>query len=148
MAKVKAEATKIDEEKIEELKLAIEEAKAKRKEANEAMKEGKGILSLETPILSEGEEITELPYDFTQLTGMDYAEAMDSDANALQIYRITYRQGLALFAKAAAKQVPSLDMRDIIERMGITDSVSAVQLATLFFTASTKAGQMRISRKQ
>ena len=72
---------------------------------------------------------------------------MDSDPNAQQIYRITYRQALALFAKAASKQTDKIDMRDIIERMGMTDAVEAVQLATLFFSASTRAGRMRISKK-
>ena len=83
----------------------------------------------------------------TYLTGMEYTDAMDSDPNAQQIYKITDRQALALFAKAAAKQTDKVDMRDIIERMGMTDAVIAVQLATLFFSASTRAGRLRISKK-
>ena len=135
------------EELQERLKEQIEQRKAKSKEANEAMAEGKGRLALETPIMAGDEEITELVYDFTDLTGTEYTDAMDSDPNAQQIYRITYRQGLALFAKAAAKQTDKVDMRDIIERMGMTDAVEAVQLATLFFSASTRAGRLRISKK-
>lgn len=135
-------------EEIEKtLKEQIEVRKAKSKEATEAMAAGKGRLTLETPILAGDEEISELAYDFTELTGMEYTDAMDSDPNAQQIYRITYRQGLALFAKAAAKQTDKVDMRDIIERMGMTDAVEAVQLATLFFSASTRAGRLRISKR-
>ena len=135
------------EELQDRLKEQIEERKAKSKEASEAMAEGKGRLSLETPIMAGDEEITELAYDFTELTGMEYTDAMDSDPNAQQIYRITYRQALALFAKAASKQTDKIDMRDIIERMGMTDAVEAVQLATLFFSASTRAGRLRISKR-
>ena len=155
MEKEEAKATETPEEKKErmkklqaQLKENLEERRAKFREANEAMSEGKGILRLEKPIMSGDKEITELPYDFNELTGMEYTDAMDSDANAQQIYRITYRQGLALFAMAAAKQSDRLDRRDIVERIGVTDAVEGVQLATLFFSASTRAGQLRISRKQ
>lgn len=146
------EATPEDRKKaIEELrekyKEQIEERKARNKMAQEAMAEGKGRLALETPILAGDEEITELIYDFNELTGTEYTDAMDSDINAQQIYRITYRQALALFAKAAAKQTEKVDTKDIIERIGMTDAVEAVQLATLFFSASTRAGRLRISKK-
>ena len=146
------EATPEDRKKaIEELrekyKEQIEERKAKNKEAQAAMSEGKGRLKLETPIRAGDEEIKELIYDFNELTGIEYTDAMDSDINAQQIYRITYRQALALFAKAAAKQTEKVDTRDIIERIGMTDAVEAVQLATLFFSASTRAGRLRISKR-
>lgn len=146
------EATPEDRKKaIEELrkkyKEQIEERKAKNKEAQAAMSEGKGRLKLETPIRAGDEEIKELIYDFNELTGIEYTDAMDSDINAQQIYRITYRQALALFAKAAAKQTEKVDTRDIIERIGMTDAVEAIQLATLFFSASTRAGRLRISKR-
>ena len=140
------ERKKAIEELREKYKEQIEERKAKNKAAQEAAAEGKGRLTLETPILAGGEEIKELAYDFTVLTGTEYTDAMDSDINAQQIYRITYRQALALFAKAAAKQTDKVDMRDILERIGMTDAVEAVQLATLFFSASTRAGRLRISK--
>lgn len=132
---------------IKQLRERNEEIKAKSKEAQEAMSQGKGRLSLETSILAGDEEITELAYDFTEITGTEYVDAMDSDINAQQIYKITYRQALALFAKAAAKQTDGVDARDIIERIGITDAVEGVQLATLFFSASTRAGRLRISKR-
>ena len=72
---------------------------------------------------------------------------MDSDVNANSTYKITYRQALALFAKAAAKQTDRLDMQDIISKIGVTDAVEGVQLATLFFNASTRAGRLRISKR-
>ena len=155
---IKAEATlkpenpgteieKNPENTIELLKERLQEYKSRSKEANEAIKEGKGRLRLETPILANDEEITELVYDFTDITGMEYVAAMDSDPNAMQIFKITYRQGLALFAAAAAKQTEAVDSRDIMERIGMTDAVEGVQLATLFFSSSTRAGRLRISKK-
>lgn len=135
------------EELQEQLKANLEERKRKKKEASAAMSEGKGVLKLETPILAGDEDVTELIYDFNELTGIEYTDAMDSDPNAQQIFKITYRQGLALFAKAAAKQTERVDYRDILERIGMTDAATAVQLSTLFFSASTRAGQLRISKK-
>ena len=135
------------EEMQKQMRQQLEEVRAKNKEANEAVSQGKGRLRLETPILAGDEEVTELVFDFMSLTGMEYIDAMDTDPNAQQIYRITYRQALALFATAAAKNSDLLDMKDIIARMGATDAVEAVQLATTFFTASTRAGHLRISKK-
>ena len=125
----------------------MEEVRARTKEAQEAMGQGKGRLRLEKPIQSGDEEITELVYDFTEMTGVEYTDAMDSDQNAIGTYRITYRQALALFAKAAAKQTERLDMQDILSKIGVTDAVEATQLATLFFNASTRAGRLRISKR-
>lgn len=137
--------------KLEEMKArlaeGLEERRKKRKEASEVMSEGRGILRLEKPIEGGGNKITELAYDFNELNGMEYTSAMDTDPNAQQIYRITYRQGLSLFAAAAAKQTDGLDQRDIMERIGVTDAVEGVQLVMLFFSASTRAGQLRLSKR-
>lgn len=135
------------EENGSRLKEQMEEAIHKAKEANEAMREGKGRLRLEKPIVSGDQEITELVYDFTDMTGLDYTSAMDSDPNAMQAFKITYRQALALFAASAARHTEMVDTQDIIERIGMTDAVEGVQLATLFFSASTRAGHLRISKK-
>ena len=152
---MQAEATEMTAEekkkKAEELRRQLQEEAEKIKkrniEADEIIKQGKGRLTLETPILSRDEEVKELQYDFTRLTGLEYTEAMDSDQTAQQIYRITYKQALSLFAKAAAKETDGLDARDIMQRIGVTDAVEGVQLATIFFTGSTRAGRMRILRR-
>ena len=137
--------------KAEELRKQLQEEAEKIKkrniEADEIIKQGKGRRTLETPILSRDEEVKELQYDFTRLTGLEYTEAMDSDPTAQQIYRITYKQALSLLAKAAAKETDGLDARDIMQRIGVTDAVEGVQLATIFFTGSTRAGRMRILRR-
>lgn len=129
-----------------QIEAGVEEVRRRSRESQQAMKEGKGRLRLETPIKSGDMLITELVYDFTDMTGIDYTDAMDSDPNSQQIFRITYRQALALFAQAAARHTDRLDRRDIIERIGATDALEGVQLATLFFTASARAGRLRISK--
>lgn len=135
---------KTEAEKKAEL---IRETQKKQREALEAAGEGKGRLRLEKPIRAGDEELTELIYDFMELTGSEYTDALDSDPRANQMNRITYRQALAMFAKAAAKQTKGVDARDIIERIGVTDAAIGTQLAMIFFTASTRAGQLRICKK-
>jgi len=125
----------------------VKEQKEKLKIAREAMSEGKGRLALETPIISRDEEIKELAYDFTKLTGLEYIEAMDKDQKAYNEYKITYRQALALFSTAAAKETDGLDDKDIMERIGMTDAAEGIKLAMGFFKASARAGDMRISKR-
>ena len=145
-----SEQTKNIEEK-EKQKAAreklIEEIRKRSEEANEAMKEGKGRFRLETPILSRDVKIEEVAYDFTKLTGMEYTTAMDSDQNTQPGFRITHKQGLALFAQAVAKETEGLDARDVMERMGMMDAAEGVQLAANFFFASIRAARLRISKR-
>lgn len=142
---VNGEETKEDPKKT--LSDLTKERNRKMQTALSAMAEGKGILKLNTPILSGETLIEELTYDFTALTGMEYVDAMDSDPQYKRMDKITYRQGLALFAKAAAKYNERLDMQDITERISAADAIEAVELATVFFAGSTRAGLMRISKK-
>ena len=141
-----AENEKSQDNTEELARKSLEEIRAKSKESLEAMREGKGRLQLEKPIVKGDKEITELAYDFTDMTGVEYTIAMDSDMNARETFKITYRQSLALFAAAAAKHTKGLDSLDIIENIGMSDAVEGVQLATSFFVASTRAGRLRISR--
>lgn len=107
--------------------------------AESAVKElYKGTMKLITPIRAASKDITELHYDFTALTGWDYVNAMDSDANAKNMFKMTSKQALCLFATAAAKKTPDVDETDIKERIGAADAVKAVQLATVFLVTSTK----------
>ena len=140
------QAAEAQKELREKIKKELEEQRKRIAEANEALGQGKGRLRLETPIRANDTEITELAYDFTVMKGFEYTDAMDSDPNANNAFYITKRQALALFAKAAAKQTDGVDMQDIISGMGVTDSVEAVEIATLFFNASRRAGRMRISK--
>lgn len=135
-----------------EIRKQIEERRAEEqrrlKQAMEAMREGKGRLELEKPIIAGDKEIKELVYDFTELTGLDYTEAMDSGiGTGRNLSGLGYRQGLSLFAKAAAICNEGLDMQDIVSRIGATDAAEAVELASIFFSGSILAGRKRISKK-
>lgn len=98
----------------------------------------KGTLELAAPIRARSEDITELHYDFNKLTGWEYAEAMDSDPAARNVFVVTKKQALCLFAAAAAKATPDVDATDIKERIGIADAQRAVQVATLFLSTSAR----------
>lgn len=98
----------------------------------------KGTLALATPIRARSKDITVLHYDFTKLTGWEYAEAMDSDSNARNVFVVTKKQAICLFAAAAAKATADVDIQDIKERIGLADAQRAVQVATLFLTASAR----------
>jgi hypothetical protein len=122
----------------EENAKAKETALKKRAAAQAAMLENarSGKIILQTPIRSKSQDVTELCYDFNKLTGMDFAEAMDSDIKADNVFKMTYKQMLALFAKAASKATEGIDEIDITERLGAVDAMEAVQQARLFFNLS------------
>ena len=98
----------------------------------------KGTLELATPIRARSKDVTALHYDFTRLTGWEYAEAMDSAPAARNVFVVTKKQAICLFAAAAAKVTPDVDAKDIKERIGLADAQRAVQVATLFLTTSAR----------
>lgn len=102
----------------------------------------KGTLELAEPIRAKSKDIRELHYDFGKLTGWEYAEAMDSDANARNVFVVTKKQAISLFAAAAAKLTDDMDAIDIKTRIGLADAQRAAQVATLFLsTAAREAGK-------
>lgn len=107
---------------------------------------GKGKLELTTPILADGKDVKELKYDFTALTGMDFVSAIDRGMDGSNSgFRIAATQAFNLFAAAAEKATSGIDATDIRRGMSAKDSVKAVQLATVFFVASSRAGDKHIS---
>lgn len=106
----------------------------------------RGKIRLATPILASDKDVTELIYDFAALTGRELVAALDKGgAVGMNAFRITDTQAFELFAAAAGKATAGIDATDIRERMGAVDSVKAVQLATVFFSAANRAGNRRIS---
>lgn len=98
-----------------------------------------GTVKLKKPIRARSEDVTELKYDFDKVTGWEYAEAMGMDTDSRNVFTISHKQALALFAKAAEKAMDGvLDARDIRERLGTVDAVTAVQLAVVFIRASIR----------
>lgn len=105
---------------------------------------GKGKIALRKPIMSDNKPVEELTFDFTALTGREYVDALDSDPRAMNALHITSTQAFALFTKAAAKATGGIDEADIRDRMGAMDCVKATQLAAVFFSACSRAGNRRI----
>jgi len=98
----------------------------------------RGEMELKKPIRAGSADIEKLKYDFTRLTGWEYAQAMDKDREGRGAFYMTAKQAISLFAAAAAKETKGLDEVDIISRMGMEDGVKAVQLAQLFLNLSAR----------
>ena len=107
---------------------------------------GRGKMELKTPIQDGENTITALHWDFTKLTGAEYADALDLDERPGNVFRLTNTQALYLFAAAAAKETKELSALDIRKRMGMMDAGKAIQLATVFFNACSRAADGRISK--
>lgn len=148
---IAAEVTEAETENNEDNK---EKAKSKRpapgsKEwvdmAVEQSKSGKFKLS--KPIRANGRDVTELNFDFTKITGVEFADIMDSARNkAPDAYNISAPQGVALFAEAAVKVTKDVDKYDIISGISIMDAIKASQVAELFFKSVSRQGDERITR--
>ena len=117
----------------------------------------KGTLRLLAPIRAHDQDVTELQFDFCGLTSEELLDALDSDRDYSNIFGISNRQALALFAYTCAKNAPVTedggmktrlyDEKDVLRRIGPADSVKAMQLAKLFYNASSRAGSNNISRE-
>lgn len=117
----------------------------------------RGILKLMTPIRAHGLDVKEIKFDFCSLTGMEMMDALDSVPMINNMFGITNKQAMALFAATAEKCAPYVDdggtrtrlydAKDVKARLGSADSVKAMQLAKLFYNASSQAGNMNISKE-
>lgn len=108
-------------------------------------KYAKGTLTLEKPIQDGENTITELKWDFSNITGTEYCDAMDMDPNGSNVFRLTTKQALYLFATAAGKATPGLDAKDIRTRIGMMDANAAIQATIVFFNTSSRAGNGHLS---
>lgn len=107
----------------------------------------KGEMRLAVPIRASGKDISALIYDFTKLTGWEFAQALDRDGSGkTDAFRLTQMQALELFAAAAAKMTPDIDAEDIRRRMSIEDAIKAAQVAVSFFSFTSQAANARITR--
>ncbi len=144
------EEIKKPEEQKQENSLTPEQQMKQRTEqikiAREVAKDGKGVLKLTRPVHANDQEINELSYDFSALTGMEYIEAMDSDPNAAGSYAISSRQAITLFAIAAAKLSKPADKQDILRDLFFMDALKAEELAKLFFNLASAMGNQRLSK--
>lgn len=105
---------------------------------------GRGRMELREPIQDGQNLCRELKWDFLALTGAEYVDALDRDTRANNTFRITNAQALSLFAAAAAKATGGIDATDIRRGICMMDALKATQIATVFFTASSRAGNRNI----
>lgn len=105
----------------------------------------KGTLKLMKPIRARSQDVTELHYDFCGLTGEEMMDVLDSDSVG-NMFAISNKQALALFAETAGNCTELVDNKDILKRISGPDSVKAMQLAKLFYSASSQAGNKNISK--
>ena len=101
----------------------------------------RGTLTLVKPIRAGGRDVTELKYDFSRLTGWEFADAMDMDAKGTNFFQLTRKQALCLFAATAGKETEKVDATDVRERLGIEDTMRAVEITMLFRNTSTSAAR-------
>lgn len=132
--------------------MSDEKKKAEKAKEREALEKAfdprqyeKGTMALVKPIHEGDTEIQELKWDFNALSGEEFCDALDRDVKGNNVFRLTNRQALLLFAAAAAKETEKLDAKDIMDRIGIQDAQKATQIATLFFNTSSRSGGDRIS---
>lgn len=105
----------------------------------------RGQMRLAAPFRASNKDIEVLHFDFTKLTGWEFAQALDRDATGkTNAFRLTQIQALELFAAAVNKMTPDVDAEDIRHRLGIEDAIKAAQIATSFFNFASRAANARI----
>lgn len=92
-------------------------------------------LVLLRPIKINDEEIKEIPYDFDNFTAKDKINAgkkYKKDGGMISVQELDSDYHLYIFAEAAAKADPSIDMTDIL-RLNAKDAAKAESLVRDFF---------------
>lgn len=148
---------------LDEEQSGKQESEDKTEEQKEITDPGKvlrqicrGKLKLLHPFRAHGQDVTEVPFDFCDLTGTEMMDALDEIVTVNNMYGISNKQALALFAATAGKCAPMVedgsthtrlfDAKDVKARLGAADAVKAIQLAKLFYQASSQAGNNNISK--
>ena len=116
----------------------------------------RGKLKLMYPMRAHGEDVTEIRFDFCSLTGAEMMDALDNVPTINNMFGISNKQALLLFAATAEKCAPMVDAggkmtrqydaKDVRDRLSATDAVKALQIAKLFYNASSQAGNKNISK--
>lgn len=144
-----------DQKNIAETEETVQNAEEIKEKAKDDMKKSmeetlrtvsRGQMKLEKPIRASNKDVTVLNFDFTKLTGWEFAQALDRDTSGnTSAFRLSQLQALELFAAAAAKETPDVDEEDIRHRIGIADAVKAAQIAVVFFNLTSRTANSRIS---
>lgn len=90
---------------------------------------------LKKPIMINGAEVKEIPYNFEDMTARDKTEAsklFKRAGNMAGVQELDSDYHLYLFAAAVQKADPQIEIEDVL-RMSAKDSVKAEALARDFF---------------
>lgn len=93
------------------------------------------VLKLKRPVLIDGEEKTEIPYDLEKLTGSDLETALqDMKRNGIQVGAIEIDPSyhMAIFAQAAGVAYED------VKRMSAKDCKNAIALVRAFFIGDSE----------
>ena len=94
------------------------------------------------PLLLDGKNVRELPYNFDELTAQDLIDAdkdrAEENNSIVYVQTIDITSLLCLFAKAVAYKAENCTMSDI-KRLSALDAQAAVALARRFFTQEPDA---------
>ena len=108
------------------------------------IKESVMLKSHETFHSANGKRLILIADDETEL--MDAMELYFRRENLALIKAENGEQALELFIASAGKETEGVDAVDVRRGLSSVDTVKAVQLATVFFIASSQAGNARITK--
>lgn len=92
-------------------------------------------LTLTKPVDINGEKVSELPYNFDDMTARDKAEATKAfkkSGNMIMVQEFDSDYHLYIFATAVKKAEPSFEIEDVL-RISFKDAVAAEALVRGFF---------------
>jgi hypothetical protein len=98
------------------------------------------ILKLSKPIDINGEKVSELEYNFEDMTARDKADATKAykkAGNVVSVQELDPDYHLYLFAAAVKKANPSIEFEDVL-RMSAKDAAKAEALVRDFFFLSSE----------
>lgn len=108
-------------------------------------------LKLKKPIMVDGAQVTEVKYDFDNLTQKDISEAekrmVTSGHVVTQVEEMNYTWHAYLFAAAAAKANPNTDVSDYMRLEG-ADALRARLLARNFILAAEAGEESNFEQPQ
>lgn len=97
--------------------------------------DNKNVLKLTKPMMIDGQEVKELPYDFENMTARDklnVGKRIKTDGMPVSVEEIDTDYHLYLFAGAVAKADPKIDIADVL-RISAKDAQKGAALARNFF---------------
>lgn len=93
-------------------------------------------LKLRKNIMVNGSEVSEIAYDFDNLTAQDKmnaGKAYKKSGNVISVQELDSDYHLFIFAEAVAKANPDIDQKEVVLLLGAKDAARAEKLVRDFF---------------